>query len=258
MSKNLNMEAIVDEVIRRLKKLMNQRKVLLILRDGTNFKTLTPYILTLRETGYDFDILSHLTEECTFLKEDPYVDMERIRSSIFKVQSYENFLSSYEGILVSEVSYFELREFSQMNFKDALGKLIFYGLKENKMVYGFSNEFTGVKNPGLLKKMRDTVSDLKDISFQVVVSDEITENRKRDESSISSVKPEKFSYEDRLEKNQSSRRAINKRTNKKIITLSDVSHLKERDSVMLRPDARLTSLAREFLDRHQIEIREEE
>lgn len=257
MSKNLNIEAIVDEVIRRLRKLMNQRKVLLILRDGTNFKTLTPYILNLREAGYDFDILSHLTEEKAFLKEGPYVDMERIRSSIFKVQSYENFLSSYEGILVSEVSYFELREFSKMNFKDALGKLIFYGLKENKKVYGFASEFYGIKNPGLLKKMGETISVLEDISFEVVVSDDVTENAKRDKSSFEEMKPKKISYENRLEQNQSSRRAVNKRTNKKIITLADVSHLKARDSVVLRPDARLTSLAREFLERHQIEVREE-
>lgn len=268
------MEKIVEEVQRRLKIYLNEKRILLILRDGSDFQEVEALSSLLKEKGYTFHVISLLTKDIKVLEKAEFKDMLRIRSAIFKEEEYGHFMAGYEGLLVSDLSMLEVQAYHELYFSETLGKLIFHTIKENKPVYGFSKELKGVKNDYLklkIEEIKDTLRKMKvhllteDIKMGREASKTSGKDHKEDFISTGRESRENEAPLERVTPMEERNGKRNDKTDKdegqvlreKFITLSDVMSIegiKERKSLKIGSHSRLTMEASDHLKRLGVRI----
>ena len=247
MMDRLKLDEIVEEVLRRVRLYLANKKVLLVLRDGSDFMEVKYLTERLEERGYTILILSLLSKDIKVLEWPVFEKKESIRTGIFKEKTYEDFMSGFHGMLVSDLGCEESVNFTKLRFPETLGKLIFETIKENKPVYALSREMTGVKNDYLEKKMNDMKEELEKmkihlltekISKRIVIREEPVEKKVQTEE-----RPE---YRERME---------NPILHHQFITLVDVLPMKGQDEIRISGHARLTMEASEYLARQGIRVK---
>lgn len=148
------LDEIVNEVLRRVKLYLAKKKVLLVLRDDSDFMEVQFLTEILEEKGYTIWVLSLLSKDIKVLEWPVFSNKESIRTAIFKEKTYEDFCRGFHGMVVSDLSCEEGGNYAKLRFPETLGKLIFETIKENKPVYALSREMTGVKNDYLEEKIK--------------------------------------------------------------------------------------------------------
>lgn len=233
---------IVEEAVRKVLAVEKKKKVLLLLRDGTDKESFFFLLGELRKT-YQVDVLSFLLKDLYLLEKEELHDLTVLRSSILMEESYEALLQKYEGMLLSEVSPEELTEYKDLSFKGAAGKLVYHTLKEDKPVYAFSYELCTMKNKVMKKRYEKILTDLSDLKLMVLPL------LRR---SIDTVKKEMrpstpVQGEEKIHQESSQEAGIFR---EKFITLSDLLSLREERKVLtVRQDAVLTDAAEEYRKR---------
>ena len=165
-----SLECIVKEVIKRIKALQKQKKILLILRDGSDFSTLKIIMQEMIKRDYEFELLSLLQNNQEEYKDTLYKNMTKLRSAMFKVPNYKELMEEYEGMIISDISLRELKNINNLYFEGNLGQLIFETLKKNKPIYCLSEDIQDIKNPGLIKKINILTKELKELGIRIVQS----------------------------------------------------------------------------------------
>lgn len=243
----LKLDEIVEEVLKRVRLYLANKKVLLVLRDGSDFMEVKHLSERLEETGYTILILSLLSKDIKVLEWPVFKHKESIRTGIFKEKTYEDFMRGFHGMLVSDLGCEESVNFTKLRFPETLGKLIFETIKENKPVYALSREMTEVKNDHLEKKINEMKEELQKMKIHLLTE-------KLSEHII--IREEPLENKEQAEERQVQKeRTDNPILNHKFITLVDVLPLKGQDEIRIWASARLTMEASDYLDRQGIRVK---
>lgn len=154
---DIHFEQIVEEVLRRYEARMRRRQVLLILKDGTNWRVLEAMMALLQAEGVTFRILNLLTREGGALAKPMFLGIPVIPGGILRFAAYEEFLEEDDAILVSELRFLEMLELKELRPKDTAGGILFTALFLGKPAYALCGDFLRGKNPPLMKKMKETL-----------------------------------------------------------------------------------------------------
>lgn len=276
----LNIDEIVEEVIRRLKIYLSEKRILLILRDDSDFEEVSHLVSILKEKGYTFHLLSLLTKDLKVLEKKEYREMLRIRSSVFREEDYEHFMSSYESLLVSDLKMLEVQAYHELYFSETLGKLVFHTIKENRPVYGLSKEMREVKNDYLKQKMDEIKDELRKLKIHIL-TEKISTGKNGSEGSEDGRGREREVEQDELSirnrnrlkniqeetaiqgnekdsiKNRGAESSEGEVLREKFITLSDVMSIRglsEKETVKIGSQSRLTMEASDYLRRSGVRL----
>ncbi|MFH5835499.1 hypothetical protein ACHAL6_05390 [Proteiniclasticum sp. C24MP] len=244
------LDEIVEEVLRRLKRYRAEKRVLLILRDDSDFGKVKQMTELLENVGYTMVVCSLLVKDVKVLEDPVFGNRENIRTGIFREMRYEDFLKRFHGVVISDLHFEECRELLNMRFRDALGKIVFETVKENKPVYAFSREMTGVKNEYLRSRMEPMKEELREMRIHL-----LTEGWISDSAGKGSLKEKpEMGEKDRgdTDEGQCSGKGI--LLPHRFITLSDVNTIGEKE-ILVSEQAKLTMEASDYVRRHGISIR---
>lgn len=245
------MDMIVEEVLRRLKLLLERKRILLILRDHSDFRKMMILVRQLKGEGYSFSLLSFLIRDVYILEMPEFAAMDRVSSGIFREEDYEHFLSGFEGMLVSDLGLLEMKGFSELRFQETLGKLVFQCIRRDRPVYALSRDMTGVRNTHLAERMSEIREELRKLRIHVIL-EELNEETESEGIKEKSPRPT-------IEKEAPTNDQEDEILTGRFITLADaVSALHERDQsghLRISSSSRLTMEAEDYLRRQGIEIR---
>lgn len=278
----LNIDEIVEEVIRRLKIYLSEKRILIILRDGSDFEELSILVALLKEKGYTFHLLSLLTKDLKVLEQPEFGEMLQIRSSIFREEEYEHFMRSYESLMVSDLTMLEVQAYHELYFSETLGKLIFHTIKENKPVYGLSKEMRDVKNRYLNEKMNEIREELRKLKIHILTdkvnigagkgtieaSDQGSSHIRKtgsEEKGMGEIEPKGMNQKETGDQSREREKRRKERETfyegevlrEKFITLSDVMSvrgLNEKETIKIGSQSRLTMEASDYLNRAGISL----
>lgn len=238
---------VVEEAVRKVLAAQKKKKVLLLLRDGTDKESLVSLLGELKKI-YQVDVLSFLLKDLYLLEKEEMRSLQRVGSSILKEESYEALLQGYEGMILSEAGPEELKGYKDLRFEGSWGRLVYTSLKEEKPVYAFSYDLSTMKNQVLKKRFEEMLPELSAMKLHVLpLWSRTTGSQKHKGTCPQTVKgPEKIpegSFQNEgtfLEK---------------FITLSDLLSLGEgQKTLWVRPDAVLTDAAEEYRRRRGITL----
>lgn len=243
------LDMIVEEVLRRLRLLLDRKRILVILRDHSDFSKILSLVGDLKEKGYSFSLLSLLSKDVSVLDIPEFSAMERVRSGSFREEEYEQFIRGFEGLMVSDLRLEELKSFSELLFQETLGKLVFHSIREDKPVYALSRDMTRVKNPHLEKRLGKIREELYKLKIHVVMG-----SIKEGDSN-----PLKVKEAESLETGNSNGSAHEEKIlMSRFITLADaVSALgngKDSKKLRISTSSRLTMEAEDYLRRQGVDI----
>ncbi|MCR1898391.1 hypothetical protein NSA47_05230 [Irregularibacter muris] len=170
-------DIIVKEVIKRIKALQCQKKILLVLKDSTDFSTLRILMKKIIDRNYEFEVLSLLQNNQEEYQDPIYKNMTKLRSTKLEDLKGKELIKDYQGMILSNVSLRELKNIKDLDFEDSLGGLIYETLKANKPVYCLSEDLQDIKNPGLAKKINSFMTELREIGVRVVQHNLSMENK---------------------------------------------------------------------------------
>ncbi|HSR05486.1 MAG TPA: hypothetical protein VLM88_12935 [Proteiniclasticum sp.] len=248
-------DEIVEEVLRRVKLYLGMKKVLLVLRDDSDFLEVKYLAEILEGKGNTILILSLLSKDIKVLEWPVFKDKESIRAGVFKEKSYRDFMSGFQGMLISDLGCEESRNYMELRFRETLGKLIFETIKEDKPVYALSGEMTGVKNEHLEKRMKDMKEELGKMKIHLLtekVSRRI--NMKEEPEEKNEKKEKKMKAKERRGHRVPLEGMENPVLDHKFITLADVLSQRGQEEIRISGSARLTMEASDYLDRQGIRV----
>lgn len=165
---DMNFEQIVAEVLRRYEARMRRRQVLLILKDGTNWKTLEAVMALLQAEGVTFRILNLLTREGGALAKPIFLGIPVIPGGILRFAAYEEFLEEDDAVFVSELRFLEMLELRDLRPKDTLGGILFTALLLGKPAYALCGDLMRGKNPPIQRKMKETLDLLQTWGLRIL------------------------------------------------------------------------------------------
>lgn len=238
---------VVEEAVRKVLAANSRKKVLLLLRDGTDKESLFALLGELKKI-YQVDVLSFLLKDLYLLEKEELRGLPVVGSSILREESYEALLQRYEGILLSEAGPEELRKYRDLQFEGSLGRLVYTSLKEDKPVYAFSWELSTMKNQVLKKRYEETFPDLSAMKLRVLP----LMRRDKDPSKEEGTSSQTVSGEEKVPEESFQKEEV---FSEKFITLSDLLSLGEgKKRLWVRPDAVLTDAAEEYRKRRGISL----
>ncbi|PKM94718.1 MAG: hypothetical protein CVU84_09395 [Firmicutes bacterium HGW-Firmicutes-1] len=219
----MNIDMIVNEVIRRIKLMLNTHKGLIVIREKTDYSLLNILLLSMKDNGFIFDavVISHQKEEIeldqglmniTFLKEAELLDN---LESIHK----------YEVIVLSNLNIIEIGKLTNLNIENKFLYLVYEALKEGKEVYGFSKDLDIKNNINLRSLTLKLCKALEDIGLKMIIGK--NEFIKVDSSIVT------------IDRN--------------VITLECVNTL-VKGSLLVQKSAILTNAAKDYLSQNKIDI----
>jgi len=241
------LDEIVDEVLRRVKLYLASKKVLLVLRDDSDFMEVKYLAEILEDKGYTIQVLSLLSKDIKVLEWNCFKNKESIRTAIFKEKTYENFMSEFHGMLISDLSCDESQNYEKLRFPETLGKLIFETIKENKPVYALSREMTGVKNDYLKEKINEMKIELEKMKIHLLTEKASKRITVREEPEEKIVEAD--------ERSVTKGRTGSPILHHKFITLADVLSLSGHEEIKISESTRLTMEASDYLNRQGIRVK---
>ncbi|MBO1264039.1 hypothetical protein J3A84_03145 [Proteiniclasticum sp. SCR006] len=243
------LDEIVEEVVRRLKRYMAEKRVLLLLRDDSDFSRVKDLVQLLEAADYTIVVCSFLLKDVKVLEDPAFRNRAFIRAAIFKEVRYDEFLRGFHGVLISDLHFEECRAYLDLRFMDTIGKIVFETVKENKPVYAISSEMTGVKNPYLKERTNSMKEELSKMKLHLFTEDWHPEGASKT-SAEEKQKTEKGKNPGGL-REQGEEKVCTHR----FITLSDVNTLKASEAMWISPEAKLTMEASDYARRNGIRIR---
>lgn len=244
------LDEIVEEVLKRVKQYLAMKRVLLVLRDDSDFMKVKYLTDFLEKEGFTIEICSLLSKEIKVLEWPVFRDKKLIPAGIFRERSYEDFMAGYKGMLISNLSFEEALDYENMRFRESIGRMIFETIKENKPVYALSRQMTGIKNKHLNMRSEKILDELKNMKIYLLTEKESTA-RIREEGSIR--------RKEKVELNISGRAYENRMGNpiyhRQFITLADVISYRGQEEIMISGNTRLTMEASDYLSRQGIKVK---
>jgi len=215
-------EIIVNEVIRRIKVLINTHKGLVICTENTDIEVLEIFINSMEAQGFILDCIYVKGTEDKF-KEITCLDNARIIKVIEKnkpVFDFKEIVEEYEVLMVSNLGLSEIDSIKELRIENEFLSLIYEGLKQGKKVYSLSKDIEiNPVNKGLVKKIKKLIGQLDELGLKMIT-------RTKQENIV-------------LEKD--------------VITIADVNNI-ETGPILLKRNAVITSPARDYLKEAGIEI----
>ena len=237
------LDEIVEEVVRRLKRYMAEKRVLLLLRDDSDFCRVKRLVQLLEAADYTIVVCSFLSKDVKVLEDPDFRNRAFIRAGIFKEVRYDAFLGGFHGVVISDLRFEECRGYLDLRFMDTMGKIVFETVKENKPVYALSSEMTGMKNPYLKERTSSMKEELRQMRLHLLTGDWNPEGAS------------KSSPEEKKETDGRREQGAEKVCLHRFITLSDVNTLKASEVMSISPEAKLTMEASDYARRNGIRIR---
>lgn len=241
-------DEIVEEVVRRLKLYMSEKRVLLLLRDDSDFAKVKQLTGLLEDAGYTLVVCSFLSKDIKVLEDSAFSGREYIQAGIFREVHYEDFQRRYHGVVISDLRVEECSDFRDLRFRETLGKIVFHTLKENKPVYACSKDMTGVKNAYLKNGTDAMKEELRKMKIHLLTEEwrkGAEEEIPKEEKGISVRRDSEGLYREEAENFLPHR----------FITLSDVNTVGSQKEILIQDEARLTMEASDYVRRHGIRIR---
>ncbi|PKM52043.1 MAG: hypothetical protein CVV02_03375 [Firmicutes bacterium HGW-Firmicutes-7] len=207
---------IVNEVVRRVKLLLNTHSGLLIIRKNTDYILLNILLMSMKNNGYIFDVLV-LTDSKELIELDDALEaLTFIKAP--ELQNHVEGIHKYEVVIVSNLNIMEIGKISNLKIEDDFLYLLYEALKEGKTVIGFSKDLDIKNNINLRNLTLKLSATLEEIGLKLIT---------RKDALI------------RLDSN--------------IITLEQVKGINGA-SVIINKTSILTSTAKDYLSQNKIEI----
>ena len=243
------LDEIVEEVVRRLKRYMAEKRVLLLLRDDSDFSRVKDLVQLLEAADYTIVVCSFLSKDVKVLEDPLFRNRAYIRAGIFKEVRYDAFLGGFHGVLISDLHFEECRAYLDLRFSDTIGKIVFETVKENKPVYAISNDLTGMQNPYLKERTNAMKEELSKMKLHLLTE------KWNPEAYEKASSEEKQETERRKDSEGLREQGTEKVCAHRFITLSDVNTLKPSEAMRISLEAKLTMEASDYARRNGIRIR---
>lgn len=208
---------IVDEVIRRIKLLIDTHRCLLLIRENTDYTLLNMLLLSMRNNGFVFDVL-------TFQDHSQQLELdESIQEITFISESdqlnKDDFIKQYEAVVISNLNIMEISKLTKLNIENHFMQLVYETLKEGISLYGFSKDLDIKNNFALKNLVLNQCCLLEDIGLKMIL--------------------------------KNSDQAF--RMDNQIITLDQIKDMNQK-SLIINKSAIVTNSAKDYLTQNKIEI----
>lgn len=208
---------IVDEVVRRIKLLINTHRCLVIIRENTDYSLLNTLLLTMNNNGFVFDVLAleepneDILIDCS-IKAINFVSEYDLRNNVYS-------LKQYETVIISNLKILEISKLISLQIENQFLHFIYEILKEGISLYGFSKDLEIKNNLKLQSMVTRQCALLEEIGLKII--------SKRNDASTS--------------------------LSNQIITLEQVKDMNEK-SLFINKEAIVTNAAKDYLTQNKIEI----
>lgn len=157
---------IVDEVVRRIKLLLNTHRCLVVIRENTDYSLLNTLLLTMDNNEFIFDILA-LEEPIEAIKIDPSVKAINFVTNV-DLHNVIGSLKQYETVIISNIKILEISKLINLQIEDHFLNLIYQALKEGISLYGFSQDLEIKNNLKLQSLVMQKCTFLEEIGFKII------------------------------------------------------------------------------------------
>lgn len=157
---------IVDEVVRRIKLLLNTHRCLVVIRENTDYSLLNTLLLTMNNNEFIFDILT-LEEPNEAIKIVPSIKAINFISDT-DLHNVIDSLKQYETVIISNIKILEISKLINLQIEDHFLNLIYQALKEGISLYGFSQDLEIKNNLKLQSLAMQKCTLLEEIGFKII------------------------------------------------------------------------------------------